>query len=783
MSKFGWLWIALLFANCAWAEVRINEVAWSGTPTSANDEWIELYNSGSESVSLENWTLNATDGAPEITLTGSIDSGGFYLLERTDDTTVPSLQAQQIYTGSLSNAGEELILKDAEGNEIDRTPAGEWIAGSSSPERRSMSWIDGEWQTYGGEADNDGIFGTPGLPNVTDSDEPQFVSAEPIKVEITEIAPTKCGEEEEWLEFEVWVSAKAIDMSNWKFRRGLTEKSFALFMHQIDFHSGGISLSEQETGLAADGSVGEEELTGTGNIFTEDEFVYLAESTDEPLRFSILPSPIGLPDDGGTLEILNENDEVLDSIIWEKSGHGTSDGIEWCEIWNRENQTLWPQVSWKNSPTHTRGAENIDSPAFPEELVFEISEIAPWRVDNVDFVELLVKEIPEDKKLPAWSLRHNGTELFTGGGEEIEKGERITLFLNSEKISEDPVRWRNRTVASEIGKEKVWESSTRNGLNGGSGTLELNIWNGTSWEQTEDFACWANGELSENEQNRLDKHIPDNWSGACINVAKSIDNESLARQPLASDGNSQSDFIRHFNGSAGEENFPVNSPPIAKIMVQGSKRIYETSLNLTGFSDESPEESSSDPDGEHDLKSWKWEINGKSCGDYAADGWEWSVTRKETGTCEEESAKSNPGLIYFNFNKFENFDAQLTLTDYSGASDSVVVKLDRDPFRVGGSGGNAFKSSIKKWIAKEMNKEQKKTSSESAALKRTEEEDADFFDDFIEFGNWEQILDPSFVPEYSEELVPPKEILYARDRLDDVSKSRLRKNIGMMLLY
>ena len=49
---------AFLFSfNLARADVVINEVAWMGTQTSQYEEWIELKNTGSESVSLVDWKL------------------------------------------------------------------------------------------------------------------------------------------------------------------------------------------------------------------------------------------------------------------------------------------------------------------------------------------------------------------------------------------------------------------------------------------------------------------------------------------------------------------------------------------------------------------------------------------------------------------------------------------------------------------------------------------------------------------------------------------------------
>ena len=110
--------------------VTISEVAWMGTTTSANDEWIELYNPTPSAVSLTGWTLAATDGTPSVALSGSIPAFGYYLLERTDDTTVPEVTADLIYVGALGNGGEVLELRDGSNNLIDIVDA--WYAGDNT---------------------------------------------------------------------------------------------------------------------------------------------------------------------------------------------------------------------------------------------------------------------------------------------------------------------------------------------------------------------------------------------------------------------------------------------------------------------------------------------------------------------------------------------------------------------------------------------------------------------------------------------------------------------------
>lgn len=128
------------------ASVIISEIAWMGTANSANDEWLELYNNGSNDVDLTGWVLKADDDTPLINLSGAIPAGGYFLLERTDDNTVPNVTADLIYTGALENSDEILILKNASGSEVDRVDAsGGWPAGDNSTketmQRAGSVWI------------------------------------------------------------------------------------------------------------------------------------------------------------------------------------------------------------------------------------------------------------------------------------------------------------------------------------------------------------------------------------------------------------------------------------------------------------------------------------------------------------------------------------------------------------------------------------------------------------------------------------------------------------------
>lgn len=158
----------------------ISEVAWGGTAASPDDEWIELLNVSSQTVTLTGWVLTSTGGL-SIALDGALAPGEFFLLERGDDATISDLPADQIYGGNnLLNGGDGLFLSEG-ALLVDAANAdgGSWPAGSGAPDYRSMERIDplaagadGNWRANdtvhvnGLAADGvSPILGTPGQPN------------------------------------------------------------------------------------------------------------------------------------------------------------------------------------------------------------------------------------------------------------------------------------------------------------------------------------------------------------------------------------------------------------------------------------------------------------------------------------------------------------------------------------------------------------------------------------------------------------------------------------------
>lgn len=197
------------------SDVIINEIAWMGTEKSSNDEWIELYNGSDSSISLDGWMLKSLTGTLKINLKGLIPSKGFYLLERSDDDTLPGIQADLIYTGALKNTGEIIELYNNLVNPIDSVNcSSSWLAGNNETKQTMERIGPEEWQTSKDPG------GTPGETNGTTT---RAQISEPEKKEyssgviINEILPSPDGPdgEKEWIEI-LNQNDFEVNLSGWK---------------------------------------------------------------------------------------------------------------------------------------------------------------------------------------------------------------------------------------------------------------------------------------------------------------------------------------------------------------------------------------------------------------------------------------------------------------------------------------------------------------------------------------------------------------------------------------
>ncbi len=175
--------LLFLFAHTAFAQVVINEIAWMGTADTASNEWIELFNSGSDTVDINGWILRIEGKkVKDITLKNSIVAGGYYFIERTDDTTLPNISADLItsFGAGLSNSGTTIVLLNTQGLEIDRVNGNDnWkiggkIAGNNTTKETAQR-SGGLWVT---------AHATPGAVNATPK-APAPVQAKTVTVPIS----------------------------------------------------------------------------------------------------------------------------------------------------------------------------------------------------------------------------------------------------------------------------------------------------------------------------------------------------------------------------------------------------------------------------------------------------------------------------------------------------------------------------------------------------------------------------------------------------------------------
>ena len=139
-------------------------------------EWFEIYNAGTESIDLRNWTIR-DNGSNNHVITAvdpiMIEPGNYLVLARNDDTSLNGgVEADYDYSGFLlSNGDDEIILLDEDSAEVDRV---EYDGGPEfpNPTGASMALMDVNADNNVGATwvestvpFGDGDFGTPGEAN------------------------------------------------------------------------------------------------------------------------------------------------------------------------------------------------------------------------------------------------------------------------------------------------------------------------------------------------------------------------------------------------------------------------------------------------------------------------------------------------------------------------------------------------------------------------------------------------------------------------------------------
>ncbi len=110
-----------LIVNSPDAQIVINEIHYEPVFNNIPEEFIELYNNGPTAVDLTGWYFS--DGVGYTFPAGAAILPGEYLVVAEDPATIQILYGVAAFgpwTGSLNNEGEEITLRNALGNRIDR---------------------------------------------------------------------------------------------------------------------------------------------------------------------------------------------------------------------------------------------------------------------------------------------------------------------------------------------------------------------------------------------------------------------------------------------------------------------------------------------------------------------------------------------------------------------------------------------------------------------------------------------------------------------------------------
>lgn len=165
-------------------DVVINEVAWAGTSESANNEWIELYNTTANPINLSGWKIEDDLNASVYNIaSGEIAPHGYFLIED-NESSVGSIAADSVIGLSLANAGDSLALKDGAGIIIDTVNGlgGAWYAGNATS-KATMERIDPKVfiDSASNWATSVNLSGTPKAANSTFSGSGPEVSISPVQ--------------------------------------------------------------------------------------------------------------------------------------------------------------------------------------------------------------------------------------------------------------------------------------------------------------------------------------------------------------------------------------------------------------------------------------------------------------------------------------------------------------------------------------------------------------------------------------------------------------------------
>ncbi len=106
------------------SDIRITEVAWSGTVASSGDEWLEIQNRTDGPLSLDGLVLQTLDGGLVIPLSGTILAHQYYVIASAAEVfSNYTANAVAAFGDGLLDAGEEIqLVRSADSVVLDKIP-------------------------------------------------------------------------------------------------------------------------------------------------------------------------------------------------------------------------------------------------------------------------------------------------------------------------------------------------------------------------------------------------------------------------------------------------------------------------------------------------------------------------------------------------------------------------------------------------------------------------------------------------------------------------------------
>lgn len=219
--RIALLIFVITFSGAASAQIVINEIMQNPFAVSDGDgEWFEVYNDSGSDVDIDGWTAEDNDSDSFVISNGGpllVPAGGFLVLgNNADSGTNGGVAVDYEYSGmALANGGDELVLIDTDGVEVDRV---EWDGGPVYPDPNGASMSlalptldnnDGANWCEASTPFGDGDLGTPGGAN-----DCPLVLPELVINEILQNPSVVSDSDGEWFEIHNPMAA-GVDIDGW----------------------------------------------------------------------------------------------------------------------------------------------------------------------------------------------------------------------------------------------------------------------------------------------------------------------------------------------------------------------------------------------------------------------------------------------------------------------------------------------------------------------------------------------------------------------------------------